>query len=395
MSELARSLRPYYRQFRDHADDRIYLTGHSHQFWPEASWDGHRQAWEDAARWAGDKWRVVFSELMPQCQELLAPRIGVDSPEHIVFGANTHELGYRLASAYEARGPVVTTDAEFHSLSRQLDRLAESGLSLVKVPYHPQAGFKDRFIEALRRVRPAWAALSAVAFATAHRTAGLEAILAEAAALATPILVDAYHATNCTRLSFTQPSGEVYVTGGGYKYLQAGEGACFLSLPPSALALRPRYTGWFAAFSELDDGASSGIRYASGAQRFMGATFDPTGLYRLRAVLRWMDSVGLTPAVLEGEYQRQTDLIVALFLESPLKDRGWTLCSPAQASERGGFVSLRAPKAAEVEAALRNHGVIVDRRGDLLRFGPAPYIDDQEITSAMHTLVKLAAEIDR
>src|SRR5262249_58050923 len=80
---------------------------------------------------------------------------------------------------------------------------------------------------------------------------------------------------------------------GGYKYAMAGEGVCFMHCP-GGFAMRPRDTGWFAAFGALERGGSASVAYAKDGTRFMGATFDPTGLYRLAAVFDWMKAIGLT-----------------------------------------------------------------------------------------------------
>ena len=42
-----------------------------------------------------------------------------------------------------------------------------------------------------------------------------------------------------------------WVTGGGYKYLQLGEGNAALRIPPHAHGVRPAITGWFAEFDDL------------------------------------------------------------------------------------------------------------------------------------------------
>ena len=83
------------------------------------------------------------------------------------------------------------------------------------------------------------------------------------------------------------------ISPGGYKYAMAGEGACFLHCPPG-YAPRPRDTGWFAAFgASRREAGGRGLRRRT-ASRFLGATFDPSGLYRQRAVFAWMESLGLT-----------------------------------------------------------------------------------------------------
>src|SRR5699024_6697863 len=68
-----------------------------------------------------------------------------------------------------------------------------------------------------------------------------------------PLLIDDYHGTNVVPLSIPD-SGlqDCYLLIGGYKYLQWGEGNCFLRFPRDC-RLRPAITGWFASFSTLDE----------------------------------------------------------------------------------------------------------------------------------------------
>ena len=46
---------------------------------------------------------------------------------------------------------------------------------------------------------------------------------------------------------------------------------------------------------------------------------------------------------------------------------------------RAGFLALRTPRAADISSALRARDVFIDARGDILRIGPAPYLDDQQL----------------
>ena len=57
LEKLRRSpnaLAPHYSAFR--VDERLLLTGHSHQAWPDCGFDGQQAAWLDAARYVDDKW---------------------------------------------------------------------------------------------------------------------------------------------------------------------------------------------------------------------------------------------------------------------------------------------------------------------------------------------------
>src|SRR4029450_5983553 len=132
------ALAPHYSRFR--VAERLLLTGHSHQAWPDDGFEGQMNAWRDAARYADDKWEHAFAQA-DRVREGFARVLG-DAGGGIALGSNTHELVVRLISALplRERPKLVTTDGEFHTIRRQLDRLAEEGIELVRVPEAPLEG---------------------------------------------------------------------------------------------------------------------------------------------------------------------------------------------------------------------------------------------------------------
>ena len=54
LSASPNALAPHYSRFR--VEERLLLTGHSHQAWPDVSFDGQLEAWADAAEGVDDKW---------------------------------------------------------------------------------------------------------------------------------------------------------------------------------------------------------------------------------------------------------------------------------------------------------------------------------------------------
>src|SRR5207247_11384935 len=96
----------------------------------------------------------------------------------IALGANTHELVVRFLSALplRQRPRLVTTDGEFHTIRRQLDRLAEEGIEVVKVAAQPAATLAERLGAAVDD-RTAAVLVSAVLYANAHIVRTLGAVL--------------------------------------------------------------------------------------------------------------------------------------------------------------------------------------------------------------------------
>ena len=63
-------------------------------------------------------------------------------------------------------------------------------------------------------------------------------------------------------------------------------------------------TGWFADFQGIGLRQEGPVGYDEGAMRFFGATFDPSGLYRFNAVMRWLVDVGMDFAAVHAHVER-------------------------------------------------------------------------------------------
>lgn len=356
--------------------DRVLLTGHSHQAWPDVARDAMLEAFDDAARFVDDKWsRSVFPKMDAVGRGILR-RLGFDKGDAISFGKSTHELVTRLLSCFPlASGPrVVTTRSEFHSLHRQLSRLVEDGLRVTWIDTKDRETLVDRFLEAIVPGTSV-VAISAVLFEDAYVVPRIGEIAARAVSVGAVPLVDAYHAFNVVPIEWGPAKDALFVTGGGYKYAELGEGICFLRFP-AATKLRPADTGWFADFSALDGERTHVVGYGPGGARFSGATFDPTPIYRADAVLRHWDHFALDVPALRVISTRQTRRVLARLDEAGLADH---VESPRVDERRGAFVAVRSPGAGRVVERLRARGIFVDSRGDFVRIGPAPYLTDDEI----------------
>ena len=187
------ALAPHYSRFR--VSERLLLTGHSHQAWPDCGFEGQQAAWQDAARFVDDKWDHAFAQA-ERVRQGFAGLLG-DAGGGIALGANTHELVVRLISALplRSRPRLVTTDGEFHSIRRQLDRLEEEGLAIVRVPEAPLESLAARLSSAVDD-RTAMVLVSAVFFDTGRIARGLADVAASCRRHGSALLVDAYHALN-------------------------------------------------------------------------------------------------------------------------------------------------------------------------------------------------------
>jgi selenocysteine lyase/cysteine desulfurase len=378
------ALAPSYSRFR--VQDRLLLTGHSHQAWPDCGFDGQQAAWLDAARFVDDKWEHAFARA-ERVRRGFA-RLLDDSDGYIALAPNTHELVVRFLSALplRSRPRLVSTDGEFHTLRRQLDRLAEEGIEVVRVPQAPVSTLSERLGAAITD-HTAAVLVSAVFFNTGLILPGVPALAQSCRRRGVPLLVDAYHAVNVVPFSIrTEDLGDAFVVGGGYKYCQLGEGNCFLRFPRSC-EFRPVFTGWYSEFTALAEQQQAGrVAYGQGANRFAGATYDPTSHYRAAQVFDFFEEFALSPALLREVSQHQIAVLAREFdaLDADpgiiRRDRETPL------SQVAGFLALTAPEAGRLCRQLHGRGVFADSRGQVLRLGPAPYLSDRQLREAIAIL---------
>lgn len=357
------------------APDRLHFAAHSHHLWPDASYDGHMAAWADAAHLADHKWGVIMGSLWSEAQGHIASELELPDPSTISFSSNTHDFLVRIMSAID-RAPirVLSTDGEFHSFRRQMTRWVERGKIVWKqVPPaallgEAQQGGYDLIFA------------SHVLF-----NSGRMVDFTPLAALAEPegpwVVIDGYHGFMAIPTHLGDVSDRIFYMSGGYKYAMAGEGVCFLHAPPG-FAPRPQITGWYAEFDDLALPPDS-IGYAPDGRRFLGSTFDPSGLYRFCAVRNMLDIEGLTTEVISAYVTR----LQQQFL-SKLNVPQMQIVNPPGDAPHARFLALKGPRASRIHATLAQHQVVTDVRGDVLRFGFGIYLDEKDVDQ-LNEILKL------
>jgi len=390
------ALAPHYSRFA--VTKRLLLTGHSHQAWPDRAYQGQLQAWEDAAEHADLKWDQAF-------ERAESVRLGfrrlLDDPDGLYsLAASTHDLLVRFLSALPLaeRPRLVVTDCEFHSIRRQVARLAEAGIEIERISSHPAESVGERLAAAVDD-RTAAVMVSTVFYRDARIAGDLSPAAQACRRHGAELLLDVYHQLDVVPFSLRQRQLEdAFVVGGGYKYCQLGEGNCFLRFPDGC-RLRPVITGWFAEFSDLSEShrPADRVRYDRGHQRFAGATYDPTSHYRAAEVFAFFAEHELTPELLREVSQHQIGLLARRFDESDLDRDLISRDHDTPIEQLGGFLALRSPHAESLHRVLLERGVLTDYRGERLRFGPAPYLSDAQLDESISLLAEavrgLAADV--
>ncbi len=371
----------------------LHFAAHSHHPWPDITQGAQQAYWNDAARLLDRKWEMIFREVLPEGQGHIARHLSLPDPRTVVFAPNTHTLLLRILSATRGlpKHNVLTTDSEFHSFTRQMNRLAEDELvNLVRVPVEPFPTFAKRFTAALAE-RDDWDVvwLSHVFFNSGFvlTNQDIAGILAAIADRETFVVLDGYHSFMALPVDLSAFADRVFYIAGGYKYAMAGEGVCFMHCPPG-YGERPRDTGWYAEFGALEGARGDAVAYGTDASRFAGATFDPSGLYRLNAVMNWLEAQSLGVAQMHEYCLKLQRTFLDRLSAAKTRLRSVNLAI-ADEARRGRFLTFRTGDAPHIHRELSNRNILVDYRGDRLRFGFGIYQDEDDVARLVAALAEI------
>ena len=335
-------------------------------------------------------WDILFGEIMPEAASHVKRLLGVGEKHVVEFGHNSHELVTRLLStkldrclkegSERAKLRILTTDTEFYSLTRQLNRLSELGpsslIQIDSVVIEPLATFPERFAAAAGEAAYDMVYSSQTVYSTQ------ETIVPDVPGFATAVwrgvqagwaahrpglscdallALDGYHGFGAipTCLGHVDEAIPLCYISGMLKHVGSGANAAFL-VAPTHVPLRPLLTGWLADPSVLapdSDGLKLGsaVGYAPGLS-LMGGTpaFAPSLLVFNEVMRRWVER-GITVERVHGHVMRLHER----FLDG-LKDRAESASDAGSNAAGSGGIRLSSLHSL-LPASCRSHTLVFDQ----------------------------------
>ncbi len=390
--DIVVSFKPLFVKTLSAAPERLHFAAHSHHLWPDASYTGQVECWNDAARLADRKWDRVMGEVWPEAQRHVAEELGSGDPGSIVFSANTHDFLIRLAAAVPRADPqrlrILMSDGEFHSARRQFTRWAEEGwLHIETVATEPFDDFTERFLVAAHGGGHDMIMVSQVLFGSGRMFDAVEPLAAIARPEGPWVVIDGYHSFMGIETPFppAAAAGAFYLAG-GYKYAMSGEGIGLMHCPPG-FGPRPPVTGWYAEFDDLTLPPGM-VGYAKDAMRFMGATFDPSSLYRFNHIRRTLAENGLDTQRISAHVAALHRQFVGAVAGSVLDQA--ELLNPVADGPHARFLAYRDSRAERWCRDLTAEHCVTDVRGDVLRIGFGLYHDEADVDRLAALVLGLA-----
>lgn len=372
----------YYQKFLSANPGLIHMASHSHHYWPDSAIQAHEQYALDTVKLIDNKWAYFFESIIPKSQNHICGILNFDRPNDICFASNTHELLYRLYSSIESDSiEILTSTDEFHSASRQFARLDElENVTIKKFDLNTNEG-KKHLLDSINK-NTSMIFISHV-FYNSGKLLDWDFIekVVVSKSKDTIMCLDGYHSFCAIELDISSISDNIFFMAGGYKYAQAGEGMCFITLPKDC-QLRPKNTGWFASFETLDSPTSQ-VSYSNNGMRFAGSTRDFSAHYRFNAV--WdefkKDKIDLTV---------MNTYVKKLQIEFINEVKNHYEIAQVDTDKIGRFVTINFDfnsKLMKTYQILKDNNIMADYRGNSLRFGFAPYLSSEEVLKVTKILV--------
>jgi selenocysteine lyase/cysteine desulfurase len=121
--------------------------------------------------------------------------------------------------------------------------------------------------------------------------------------------------------------------------------------------------------------------------RFMGATFDPSPLYRFNAIQRMLKEHGITTSRVAARIASLQSQMLEAISGTPLGEA--ELLNPLDGRPHARFLAFRDQRAQRWCSELATENCITDVRGDVLRIGFGLYHDEEDV----ETFAALAHEL--
>lgn len=335
----------------------------------------------DTLRYTGMDWMRWMAEV-GGAKAQFAKLINAE-PEEIAVMSCVSECASSVASALDFTGKrhhIVTTEMDFPSVGHvwlaQKKRGAQVKFiptqdSVIPLEYYEQSVDEQTLITSIPHV---------------SYYNGFKQDLKKVAAIVhekgSYLFVDAYQSAGSVAIDVKAMDVD-FLAAGTQKYLLGIPGIAFLYVKKEvAEKLEPAVTGWFGRKDPFSFDIQC-LDYADGARRFETGTPPMINGYAANAALRLINEVGVDR--IEAYLSTLSEAAV-----SYAGEKGFTVVSPKERSQKASNTAIYIPQASKAEALLKEKGIIVSARNDVIRIAPHFYNTEAEVKMAIDALAQIA-----
>lgn len=399
---LTKQFQDLYNLFLSKNKNKVHMAAHSHHYWPDCTFEAQKMYWNDSSEYADSKWTTIIREKELETKRMISKIMNTSDPNRIVFVPNTHDLVYRIISSFyidqisnqkrKENIKILTTNSEFYSFDRQFRRWAECGFAKVNEIDVNLNGINKDCIQEINNteniiMKQACAEsydiiyLSHVIFNSGIPLFRNSFISELSERVSSTIIIDGYHSLGSIEVDLSKSENSVFYIGGGYKYLQGGEGCSFGHIPYN-VNFFPVNTGWFAQPSLENIIRADRLPFLDDSNRFKCATMDLSAMYRLNASLKMIHDIELKNIIsyikeLQTEFLNVIDKLGNKYINR----KTLLLRKDGNVNNHGQFFAFMLENSnvtKRLHDFLLDCGIITDYRSNVIRFGFAIYHDKQD-----------------
>jgi selenocysteine lyase/cysteine desulfurase len=336
--------------------------------------DGWNQRGMDWESWMGE---------VEACRSAFAALIGAASHE-VAITTSVSAATAALASSLNFQGPrnrVVASGAEFPTVGHVWKAHVSLGARVDWVPVREERMHAEDYLD---YVDDRTAVVSAAhAWYQNGSLQNVQEIARTAHDRGALIYVDAYQSAGCVPIDVKEMDVD-FLAAGALKYLLGIPGIAFLYIKQEvAEGLHPAFTGWFGrknpfAFDEkLLDWAASGRRFDTGTPPVINA-------YAARAGIETILEIGPRPI-------RDWTLQLSGRIVERAHGLGLQIHGPQEPEARAASTAIVCGphESHDVEARLRERGILASARGPVIRLAPHFYNTLDEIDTTVEALADI------
>ena len=326
----------------------------------------------------------AFMEIVKTFHETrdMASRFIGTTTDRIAFHQNTSEGLNLIASGYPwQRGDrVVLVEKEFPANVYPFLHLKRLG---VEVDFAPQRnGAIDlNDIEQLLTPRTRMVSVSWVQYLSGFRI-DLQALGELCRSKGIVLCVDAIQGLGALRMN----AGDLpidFLSAGVQKWQMGTHGLSVTYITEELQErLQQQYAGWFSV-KEPFEFVDYNLEFQSAAARYEYGTLNTMGMYAYNGALKLFLEVGL------DEVERRV-LALADHAYELVRQSGYEILTPSDASQRAGIVTFKADDAEAVQSELANRNITVSARVGHVRMSPHFYNTEEEIALAVDAVNEIA-----
>lgn len=341
-------------------------------------------AYVDTLRYTGMDWNL-WMDKVEEAKGQFARLINA-SPEEIAVLSSVSDCASSVATALDfsgERNQIVTTEMDFPSIGHvwlaQQKRGAQvqfipSADSVIPLAYYSESVNEQTLITSIPHV----------SYYNGFKQ-DVQQIAQIVHEKGSYLFVDAYQSAGSVQIDVKAMDID-FLAAGVQKYMLGIPGIAFLYVRKEvAEKLTPVVTGWFGRVSPFAFDIKH-LDFAQAARRFETGTPPMINGYAAAASIGMLNEIGVDR--IEAYLQSLSRTAIAY-----AQEKGLRVMSPLDLSQKAANTAIFIPQASTAEAILKEKGILVSARNDVIRIAPHFYNTEQEVKAAIDALAALPANL--